>query len=160
MPLALHLVAGQSQHYDLRRVLANLSSARDTGPDSDFYEFLHQQCWDELSIAARGLLAFMAVATRTAQTSLQLLDITPTETIHFDAELLENTLGELARWFLVERAESEQPGESITYGLHDLTRKFVLSARIRTQWARVFPETRLREEAAAKHFEILRRALQ
>ena len=156
-PLALHLVVGQSQRYELRQVLVNLREARAHGRCDDFYQFLHEQAWRELGIAAQTLLVFMSTATRAPQTSLQLLGVSASAEVTFDEQTLHEALGELTRWFLVERTEPGEMDRARAYGLHPLTRTFVLSQEMRGRWEAELhlTETSLREAATRKHQEIL-----
>ncbi len=158
MPLALHMVVGQSQQYEVRQILANLEEARTRGSDDDFYRFLCLQAWRELSRPARALLVFLGAATRAPQTSDQLLGIAPSDDVRFDGRTLQRALGELLRWFLVERAEPPELDEP-AYDVHPLTRAFVLSEELRARWETELDEARLQAAATAGHRKILERAL-
>lgn len=159
MPLALHMVVGQSQHYELEQVITTLEAARARGSDEAFYSFLCQQAWQELSPHAQALLVFMAVATRAPQTSLQLLGTSPRAGVHFDAATLPRALAELSLWFLVERVETPGYERELAYDLHPLTRGFVLKPETRSQWEHTLHEEDLIATARRKHEEILRLGL-
>lgn len=161
MPLALHMVVGQSQHYGLAQVIATLERARAEGSDEAFYHFLCRRAWDELGDPARALLVFIATATRAPQTSAQLLDVTLFPGLRFDAPTLGRTLAELSRWFLLEphqQPEWPEVAPDPAYDLHPVTRAFVLQGEIRERWQQTLDEARIRAAATRKHEELLARA--
>jgi transcriptional regulator with XRE-family HTH domain len=159
MPLALHLVIGQCDQYELHRVITNLEEAQAQGPDAAFYNFLFKQAWQELGKEARGLLVYLGTATQTSQTRLQLLGISPVEGSILDEEKLDQTLAELSRWYLVERVEPLKTRQRVSYDLHPLTRSFVRNSEIRKMWEVEFDEERMHQEATRKHQDIFRKGL-
>lgn len=162
MPLALHLVVGQSLHYELTQVVEHLETAGANRPDEQFYAYLFRQAWRELGVEARTLLVYLGTSTRGRQTVPQLLGIAPAPGIRFQATGLHQALGELAMWFLIEREELtglQSQDTIIAYEIHPLTRSFILSQEMREQWETVLDEDQLRAAAYAKHREILRQSL-
>ena len=157
MPLALHQVIGQCQHYELRQVIAHLEDARTHGSSDAFYAFLCQPAWQELSREARALLVYMSVATREPQTSRQLEGLSIAAGIAFDQASLGYALAELTTWFLVQRALPQIAEDEPTYTLHPTTRGFVRSAGMRERWTAELgiDEGGLIDAATRKHEEII-----
>ncbi len=161
MPLALHQVVGQSQHYELQQVIAHLESARMHGTSDQFYAYLCQPAWRELSRTAKALLVYLAVATRTPQTARQLHDVELADDIVFDPFTLADALAELTTWFLVQRVLSHGTDDEPTYTLHPTTRGFVHSAEMRVQWAAELglTERDLLDAATSRHVQIIDAAI-
>jgi tetratricopeptide (TPR) repeat protein len=155
MPLALHLVIGQSEHYELSRIIAALEEARAQAPVEAFYTFLFKQAWQEIGRAARGLLVYLGVATLAPQTSQKLMGVILSEGLTLDETTLAGALAELLRWYLVERLDLGQSGRVVAYELHPLTRFFVSNPEIRAKWEPEFDEASFHDEAFRKHQEIL-----
>ncbi|HEX5504653.1 MAG TPA: hypothetical protein VFW96_18695, partial [Thermomicrobiales bacterium] len=153
------LVVGQAQHHALPRVLDDLAAARGPGDDDALCRHLFFQAWQELGRPARVLLAYLGAATRAPQLPGQLLGLAPADDLRFDARTLDGALGELSRWFLLERAEGWEPGQEPAYAMHPLTRAFVLSDEIRARWEREVAAADLHDAARRQHDEILRRGL-
>lgn len=158
-PLAIQLVIGQSQHFDLPQIIHGLRRAQtESRTDDGLYAYLYRQSWDELSPPARTLLIYLAAATRSNQSDDQLVGVSPAG-VHFDPRTLSSTMAELLRWFLIERTSFGGSDTTCTYALHPLTRAFVLSQRLRAVWERECDEVLVRGAATRKHQEIFERAL-
>lgn len=134
MPLALHQVIGQCQRYELQQVVAHLEAAQTHGASDEFYAFLCQPAWRDLSRNARALLVYLAVATRIPQTTRQLEGIVLPNGITFDSSTVADALAELTACFLVQRTLPTSFDDEPTYTLHPTTRAFVNSPTMRRQW--------------------------
>lgn len=161
MPLALHQVIAQCQHFELRQVVAHLEQAHAQGSDDAFYASLCRPAWDGLSPAAQALLVYLAVATRAPQTSAQLQGISPAAGITFDQATLHGALAELSTWFLVQRTLPEDGDAPPTYAIHPTTRAFVLGRAMRERWSVELGTDmdRLMEAATHKHAELVALAI-
>ena len=157
MPLALHLVVGQSQHYELNTVIKNLREGRASGSDEALYEFLFRQGWQELGKEARSLLVYLGTVTQVPQATPQLIGLKPASDITLDERTLSESLAKLLSWKIIERVAPNHPGQMITYDLHPLTRSFVRNPDIRSGWEKEFDEEWLHKEGTRKHEELFRK---
>ncbi len=134
MPLALHQVIGQCQRYELRQVILHLEAAKTLGASDEFYAFLCQPAWQELSRNARALLVYLVLASRAPQSARQLEGILLPGVMIFDEPTVADALAELTDCFLVQRTLPTTFDEELTYTLHPTTRAFINSPTMRQQW--------------------------
>ena len=114
-PLAMKLVAAQSDFLPLERVLESLRNAR-----GNIYKFIYEQSWSLMSPAAQKLLIYVGV---TAVTDCSYEELVAAEIVS-DTDSLDRAIGEAVRMSLLDPVGP--PGVK-RYAVHALTRHFVRS---------------------------------
>jgi LuxR family glucitol operon transcriptional activator len=118
-PLALKLIVGQvAGGLPLEVILANLREAK-----GDIYPFIYRASWEQLSVPAQKILIYIG-RTVPATATISYHELTGTEIA--SGETFQNALNRLIELSLVV------PSPGLTsvqtrYGVHPLTRHFVLS---------------------------------
>ncbi|MEZ4705626.1 MAG: NB-ARC domain-containing protein [Caldilineaceae bacterium] len=115
-PLALRLVVGQAQIYDLAQVLADLQQARGQSA-ANLYTYIYRQSWQRLDRPTQEALLLMPLARPQGESLDYLAQIGG-----MDVETLKDALAALVRYNLVDvRGDIH----SQHYSIHGLTRTFL-----------------------------------
>lgn len=114
-PLALKLIVAQARFFELNAILQAVEQA-----NTDLYSFLFEQSWKQLSEGARHLLMYMGHTVVSTVGWEELLGSGIAE----DEPALLRAVGQLVNCSLLEVAFA---GDKLRYGIHPLTRHFVLA---------------------------------
>jgi len=114
-PLALKLVASQAKFLDVAVILRRLESA-----GGNLYPFIFRQSWDQLSLRAQQILIYVG---RTVVTTVSWDELANGAFAETENALL-GAINQLVDYSLLDVTTSHG---QIRYGIHQLTRRFVLS---------------------------------
>jgi hypothetical protein len=115
-PLALRLLVGQLQVFDLEVVVANLAQAQGAGIEA-LYTYIYWQAWNHLSEPARYLFLTTPLLPVSGGTLARMLEVS-----QLDPAVAQAALHQLVQFNLVEARGT--PGAR-HYTIHSLTRSFL-----------------------------------
>jgi hypothetical protein len=121
-PLALRLVVGQTQYYDLHRVLESLRTASGSAAEQ-IYTYIYRQAWENLGVNDQELLLTTPLLPKEGGELSYLAAVSG-----LDAGAVQDALENLIRCSLVDHRRNGL-GESF-YTIHSLTRTFLLEHKI------------------------------
>ena len=122
-PLALRLVVGQAQYYDLYGVLDSLRTASGRTAEQ-IYTYIYRQAWENLDVDARKLLVATPLLPKEGGELSYLAEVSG-----LSAEAMHDALENLIKCSLVDHRRNGL-GNS-RYTIHSLTRTFLLEHEIR-----------------------------
>lgn len=160
MPLALLLVGKRTRRYSsVVHAITDLEEVRGDLDIQNFCTYLFAQDWTTLSETARGLLAYLAVATATSQRRDRLQGLRLRDDVVLGDRDLDLALTEIADPGFVLRADSPDPYADPLYAMHPIARTFVLEDEIRKGWESRFPTRDLLAHANTAHRALIDRVV-